>query len=116
MPDQQLRAVVREIMLAYEGYDYKHRIQMNEMALLPEEQQKELRDLQRDLVRFVSDIVAHVAPERFEGDAPKLRAATMALFGMLNWYFTWSGKAGPAEREAYATLVCDMTLGGLHAV
>lgn len=114
--EQQLREVVREIMLAYEGYDYKHRIQMNEMALLPDEQQKHLRDHQRDLVRFLSDIIAHVAPAQFEGDPGKLRSATMAVFGMLNWYFTWAEGAGPAQREDYAGVVSDMVLNGLKGV
>lgn len=114
--DQQLREVVRAIMLAYEGYDYKHRIQMNEMALLPDDQQRELRGLQRDLVRFLSDILSHIAPDRFEGDAGKLRGATMAVFGMLNWYFTWARGAGAAEREDYAAIVADMVLGGVKQV
>lgn len=114
--EQQLREVVRAIMLAYEGYDYKHRIQMNEMAILPQDQQQVLREYQRDLVRFLSDILDDIAPERFAGDTGKLRAATMAVFGMLNWYFTWARGAGLAEREDYAALVSDMVLGGVKTL
>ncbi|MAM61577.1 TetR/AcrR family transcriptional regulator [Maritimibacter sp. UBA3975] len=114
--EEQLRAVVRAIMLAYEGYDYKHRIQMNEMALLPDDQQRELRGLQRDLVRFLSDLLTRLAPDRLGGDPAKQRSATMAVFGMLNWYFTWARGAGPADREDYSAVVADMVLGGVKSV
>ena len=40
----------------------------------------------------------------------------MSVFGMLNWHYMWNAKATPSEREAYATLVSDLTLSGLNGI
>jgi hypothetical protein len=40
----------------------------------------------------------------------------MSVFGMLNWYYMWNGGAAPQARDAYATLVADLTLRGLPGI
>ena len=99
--------------MAYQGSDHEHQVQINAMSALPEAQQKHLRAYQRDLVGVVSDCLSEVAPDVLAGNAEKLRAATMSVFGMLNWYFMWNSGAGTQAREEYATLVADLTLGGI---
>jgi AcrR family transcriptional regulator len=115
-PEGQLRAVVSEVLMAYQGADYEHQVQIGAMSALPEDQQQLLRGYQRDLVKFVEAIIRGAAPAVFEGQAEKLRAATMSVFGMLNWYYMWNTGAGSAAREAYAKMVADLTLGGLEAL
>ncbi len=115
-PEDQLRAVVSEVLMAYQGADYEHQVQIGAMSALPEDQQQLLRGYQRDLVKFVEAIIRGAAPEVFDGQAEKLRAATMSVFGMLNWYYMWNTGAGSAAREAYAKMVADLTLGGLRAL
>lgn len=115
-PEDALRRVVMEVMLAYEGADDEHRVQMNGVDLLPPEEQKVLKGYQRQIVEFVSDIIAHAAPNAFADDPGRLRQATMALFGMLNWYYMWNPGAGRAAREDYASLVAEMTLGGVKGL
>lgn len=112
-PGGALGRVVREIMLAYQGADNEHRVQVNGVDLLPPDQQKVLKGYQRDIVNFVADILDHAAPGVFDGDRARLKQATMALFGMLNWYYMWNSGAGTAAREEYADLVTDMTLRGV---
>lgn len=111
--EARLRVLLAQILMAYQGSDHEHQVQINAMSALPEAQQKHLRAYQRDLVGVVSDCLAALAPEVFAGDAEKLRAATMSVFGMLNWYFMWNSGAGTQAREAYATLVADLALGGI---
>ena len=113
-PEEKLRAVVRAILLAYQGADDEHRVQISGMSALPPEEQKILRGYQRDLVSFVSDILRGVSPQTFEGDSTKLRAATMSIFGMLNWYYMWNTGAGSQAREDYADIVSSLTVHGLH--
>ncbi|WP_372885830.1 TetR/AcrR family transcriptional regulator [Shimia sp.] len=115
-PDGQLLAVVAETLRAYQGADHEHQVQIGSMSALPEDQQKLLRGYQRDMVNFVSDVVKANAPQVFDGDAAKLRAATMSVFGMLNWYYMWNTGAGSAAREDYARTVTRLTLGGLGAL
>jgi len=112
-PHDSLRQVVVEIMLAYEGSDDEHRVQVNGVELLPPDQQKVLKGYQRKIVEYVSEIIANAAPAAFAGDPAKLRQATMALFGMLNWYYMWNPGAGRQARIDYAGLVAEMTLGGI---
>lgn len=115
-PADRLRRVVREILLAYQGVDDEHRVQTSGMSALPEEQQRLLRGYQRDMVVFVSQIIESAAPDTFRDDAAKLRATTMSVFGMLNWFYMWNSGADKGAREDYATLVSDLTLDGLKGL
>ena len=115
-PADRLRRVVREILLAYQGVDDEHRVQTSGISALPEEQQKLLRGYQRDLVEFVSDIIASISPATFEDDAAKLRATTMSVFGMLNWFYMWNAGADSDARSDYAALVSDLTLSGVDGL
>ncbi len=115
-PDKQLLAVVAETLRAYQGADHEHQVQIGSMSALPEDQQKLLRGYQRDMVMFVSDVVQANAPEVFDDNPATLRAATMSVFGMLNWYYMWNSGAGSQAREDYAQTVTDLTLGGLAAL
>ena len=112
-PQQALRDTVLEILLAYQGADDEHRVQSAGLAALPSEQQKVLKSYQRDMVGHLAAILARVAPATFDGNPAKLRAATMSIFGMLNWFYMWNPGADESARRDYAGLVADLALGGL---
>lgn len=113
---ERLRTAVREILLAYQGVDDEHRVQTSGMSALPDDQQKLLRGYQRELVEFLSNIIAENAPDVFRNDPAKLRATTMSVFGMLNWFYMWNTNADAEARKNYAALVSDLTLEGLGGV
>lgn len=113
-PEEKLRKTVREILLAYQGADDEHRVQISGMTALSEEEQKRLRGYQLDLVNFVRDILAELSPKTFDGQKDKLRAATMSVFGMLNWYYMWNTGAGPQAREDYADMISTLTAHGIQ--
>lgn len=115
-PEEHLRAVLLEILIAYRGADDEHRVQLSALAALPPEAQKVLRGYQRDLVAQLSGIVAALAPEVFRGAPGKLRAATMSVFGMLNWFYMWNRDDSDAARRDYARLVGDLVLRGLSGL
>lgn len=119
-PEAHLRAVILEILMAYRGADDEHRVQIGAMAALPAEKQHVLRDYQRDLVAQMAGILRRVAPETLGDDGPgtrrKLHAATMSVFGMLNWFYMWNREDTDAAREAYADLVGTLVLGGIHGL
>ena len=112
-PEARLHEVIRQILRAYQGADHEHQVQLNALGALPEDQQAQMRGYQRDMVRFLSDTIAAAAPEVFADDKPKLRATTMSVFGMLNWYYMWNTGAGTEAREDYARLVTNLTLRGV---
>ncbi|MGG7644918.1 TetR/AcrR family transcriptional regulator [Rhodovulum sp. YNF3179] len=115
-PETHLRAVVLEILMAYRGADDEHRVQIGGMAALPSEQQRVLRDYQRDLVGQVAEIVRAVAPGVFADDSRKLRAATMSVFGMLNWFYMWNHDDSEEARRDYADLVTKLVLHGVKGL
>ncbi|MGJ8544073.1 MAG: TetR/AcrR family transcriptional regulator [Sulfitobacter sp.] len=115
-PAEQLRAAVAEILFAYEGADDAHKVQAMGMEALDPALQKQLRGYQRDLVQHLSEILETCAPQVFTGDGAKLRAVTMSVFGMLNWFYMWQSGAGRGARRDYAALVSTMTLKGITAL
>ena len=114
-PREQLYLTVSEILQAYQGADDEHRVQSAGLSALPPDQQQVLRAYQRDMVRHMSDIVIQIAPALAD-DSARLRAATMSIYGMLNWFYMWNTQADTAAREAYARMVSDIALGGLGAL
>jgi len=108
-----LRAIVLEILLAYEGADDLHRILINSRDVLSREQQAKINDIQRQLIGKVSNAIKAVAPEIAED---KRHAANMSLFGMTNWYFMWNRNEDETARRAYAGLVATLFMDGVKAV
>lgn len=115
-PADKLRLVLRETLRAYDGMDHEHKIQSEVLPLLSPAQQEVLKGYQRDLVDQMSALLAEIAPEVLANNPAKLRASTMSIFGMLNWFYMWNRNADLGARDAYADLVADLALGGLPAV
>ncbi len=107
-----LRGVIRAILLAYRGADAEHKLQLDALGALTPEHQAPLLAAQRQLVGRMSRVLAAEAPEKL-ADPERLRAVTMAVFGMLNWFYMWHQKGKGLSREEYADLVTDLVMGGL---
>ena len=112
-PEQKLFLLVREILLAYQGMDHQHQVQLNEMQHLPKAQQDILRSYQRDMISILRNVIAELAPAVAAEDKSKLHALTMSVFAMLNWFYMWNRQEGTEARENYAKVVTDLTLGGI---
>lgn len=113
-PDQRLEKTILEILIAYDGVDHEHKIQSEGLPLLPESQQQVLKEHQRKLVAFVSDVINNAAPDYFAAHDKRLRDVTMSIFGMLNWFYMWNAKADIKRRAEYAKTVSDLSLNGLR--
>lgn len=115
-PVEQLRLIMTETLLAYEGMDDEHKIQTEGLPLLAKPQQDILKGYQRDLVTQLSGVIAALAPDVFDGDRRKLHGTVMSVFGMLNWFYMWNGTANHQARRDYAELVTGLTTQGLRGV
>ena len=115
-PPERLRTTIAAILLAYEGADDEHKVQVMGFETLSTDRQHILKQYQRDLVSFVSAIVRDVAHEVFKGDDAKLRATTMAIFGMVNWFYMWNTTADAEARVAYADIVSALSLQGIEGL
>jgi len=115
-PQSQLRALIRAILVAYRDSDAEHKVQLEALSSLPEDDQRHLRALQRRLVTSMSEAVRAIEPERFSGRPDLVGPVTMSVFGMLNWFYLWHRPGGPIDRDAYADIVTDLVVGGLPRV
>lgn len=115
-PKTRLRALIRAILIAYRDSDAEHKVQLDALSSLPEDNQRHLRALQRRLVSCMSDAVRAVEPDLFSGRPDLVGPVTMSVFGMLNWFYLWHKPGGPINRDAYAEIVADLVIGGLPKV
>ena len=112
-PAARLRALVGALLDAYRDADAEHRVQIEALRLLPEAEQEELKGLERRLVTLFAEAIRALGPAVFD-ERPMLKPVTMALFGMLNWFYMWFREGGAISREAYATLATDMLVAGVR--
>jgi AcrR family transcriptional regulator len=114
-PDKEanLRQLIRCILLAYRDSDEQHQVQAVAMASLPVEQTLVLADLQKQMIKIVSDALSAVTPQVYAAHPEKLIPVTMSLFGMLNWFYMWHRPGKGISREEYADLVTDLVLRGV---
>lgn len=112
-PKDQLRVIITEILLAYQGADAEHDVMLSAMQALPPEKQDQLRQYQREFVAVGRDRLAAISPPHVAQDRERLWALTMSVFGMLNWHYKWSGGADAATRRDHADLITDLVIGGV---
>lgn len=112
---QRLRALIGALLDAYEGADATHKVQVNDLGLLPAERQEELKDYERHLVRRFGSALAAVHPALARKRA-LLKPVTMSLFGMVNWSYLWFRSDGPMSRAQYADLVTQIMIDGTARV
>lgn len=119
-PEAWLHAATRETLRAYEGADDQHQLQLQALGLLPDEEQKNLRELQRQIVasfsQRISDLRAGSNPHDLQSGhdyESELRALTMSLFGMLNWFYLWHRPGRDMDRDDYAKLCANLLIQGI---
>ena len=110
-----LETLCIEILDAYQGMDHEHKIQTEGIPLLPEDQQTTLKGYQRDMVRHLESFLI-VSNKDLQADSETRRAATMSVFGMLNWFYMWNTRQDAKGRAAYAKIVAQMTMGGVKNI
>jgi TetR/AcrR family transcriptional regulator len=111
-PVERLRRLVAALLAAYEGADALHKVQINELAALPLERQRELKSYERRLVALFARVLCDINPA-LGRDNHLLKPVTMSLFGMINWSYLWFRPDGPMTRAAYADLVTQITVDGI---
>jgi AcrR family transcriptional regulator len=108
-----LPELIRVILATYEDTDAEHKLQVDALGTLPADLQTPLIDLQRRLVSIVSKVIAQDRPDLV---SDRLRAATMTVFSILNWFFMWHQPGKGLSRTAYAELAANFVRGGIAAI
>ncbi|AVO37252.1 TetR/AcrR family transcriptional regulator [Pukyongiella litopenaei] len=105
-----LSGLIAAILSAYEDADAEHKLQLDALDTLPAPLRDPLVALQRQLVGTMSEAIGDEVPH-LGGD--RLRAATMTVFGILNWFYMWHRPGRGLSRADYAGFATDFVRGGL---
>jgi AcrR family transcriptional regulator len=108
---ERLHAIVAALLDAYRDADAEHQVQITSLKLLPPEQQEQLKEMERTLVRIFADALAAAVPQ-VGSDRTLLMPLTMSLFGMLNWHYLWFREGKGLSRADYARLATELILSG----
>lgn len=114
-PRQRLEALVGALLEAYRDADAEHKVQLNALQLLPDDDQRQLKALERQLVDRFAAAIGALRPELFAGTS-LLKPVTMSLFGMLNWFYMWHREGGPVSRGDYAKLATVLLVSGVEGL
>jgi AcrR family transcriptional regulator len=110
-----LGKLIEAILTAYEDADAEHKLQIDALDILPEDKKAPLVATQRELVAIMGTSVLQVQPT-LANDGERLRAATMTVFAILNWFYMWHRPGKGISRADYAALATDFVVGGLRAL
>jgi Tetracyclin repressor-like, C-terminal domain len=95
-----LHELIRSFLQEYETSATRHVALLHDSQFLGNEQRELILNRQRDLVSAVTRFLCRAYPERL--NPANQTAATMMLFGMINWTFTWLRPGGPMSYAAFA--------------
>lgn len=113
--EHRLRGVARALMTLYAGAAARHKVLLNELDNLPQDQRTIIIEHQRNLVRIIENLVLEIRPD-LTRRKNILRPITMLFFGMINWTHTWFDPSGPAPAATVADLAVDVLLNGVKSL
>lgn len=107
----QFRGAIRAIVELNARSPNEQRIILNDLQFLSEDEQQAIKDLERQIVDVVSDLLLKLdAQGRIVKRTKKVY--TMMLLGILNFSHTWYDPKGGVEPAEFAELVVDLFLRG----
>jgi len=110
-PRDQLRTVVQVHLEFFAANMAEMKVLSHEDDALTGEFRAEVDGRKRVYSHRVEEIVRALLPASSEMDP---RVATYALFGMMNWIYTWYRPDGPISVEALQSQMFDLFLAGLE--
>lgn len=108
---EALHDLVRAFLQEYERSATRHMALLNDAKHLGQEQRELILNRQRDVVSAFTRFLKRAYPERVT--AGHETPATMMVFGMMNWTFTWLRSDGPMSYLGFAEEVIAMIERGL---
>lgn len=111
-PGEHLLTLIETVLFAYRDADAMHKVQINELDRLTEDQQRVIRELERRLVAIVARAFVRLNPDLDGAGEALLKPVAMSLFGALNWSYLWFRDDGPMSRATYARMVARLFVDG----
>ena len=105
-PTDRLRAFVRHHVEFFAAHMAEMKVLSHEEAELTGTMRAQIRNRKREYVSLLLDLL-----EQVQGAGINRPVAAYALFGMINWIYTWYNPTGPVDPDRLAD---DMTQLFLH--
>lgn len=112
-PKVQLRDIVRTFLDIYKSSANNHKVLLNELSALPDDQRSTIIGHEDRVVALLGDVLSEASGQDFD---PKYvrTVCTMLLLGMINWTSNWFRVDGPLTSDQIADLATDIFMGGLE--
>jgi len=112
-PEQKLRQLLRAFMAIYVSARAKHVVLLNDLHWLPEQQQKEIRELEREVIDIFKELVRALRPDLSE---KTVTAMSMSLMGSINWTYIWFKPEGPLTPQKFADMTAGLFFAGINSI
>lgn len=110
---RQLEALIYGLLELYQDADNKHRVLLNDLQVLPDEQKEVIRAKERLIVQYFKHAILFDYPH-YATQPHLLSAAAMMLLGSINWSFTWYKPRKGLTLQDYAKFMATTYRFGLE--
>src|SRR5204863_1276152 len=107
----QFQNVIRAIVEVNAKSPHEQRVLIHDLSFLNEDEQQAIKDLERQLVDVVTDLLVRLDAE---GKIVKRtrKIYTMILFGIINFTYTWYDPKGGVGQKEFADMAVELFLNG----
>ena len=112
-PADSLRRLIRHHMTFFTEHMPEMKVLSHEADSLTPQRRRPINRLKRDYVNLLVELLGQAVPQLGERMDP--RVAGLALFGMMNWIYTWYKPDGDVAPDALAEQLTELYLHGLLA-
>ncbi len=112
-PVEQLRTLIRTHVLYVAENMAALKVCSHELDALSGPAYEQVRRVRREYYELARDIIGRLIEERAPGAGLDRRAATMCLFGALNWLYRWYDPAGDRSPASLAHQIFAQFMGGV---
>ena len=107
----QFQNVIRAIVEVNAKSPHEQRVLIHDLSFLNEDEQRAIKDLERQLVDIVTDLLVRLDAEgRIVKRTKKIY--TMILFGIINFTYTWYDPKGAVGPQEFADMAVELFLQG----
>jgi len=113
-PEERLQAFIRHHVQFFATHMDEMKVLSHEAESLTGAPLEEVRKLKRAYVDLCEELLARLE-EQNGGERVNRHVATYALFGMMNWIYTWYDPEGSVGALELADSICRLLLDGYGA-
>jgi AcrR family transcriptional regulator len=108
-PEARLRGLIRGHLTYFLGHLHEMKVLSHESDSLKGRYRAAIQDKKRRYVSAVQELLAEIRPDL---DDAQHAVATLSLFGMMNWIYTWYSRGKFPSAEAIAEEMAEIFLKG----